>query len=91
MPSEETARLLAAGIAKLGVSRLPWSNAQIQLRDRVDFLRAAGEAEWPDLTDAALTNTVTEWLAPFLTGKTKVSEIGADDLGVALDTLSHGT
>ena len=85
--SEETARLLAAGIAKLGVSRLPWSKAQIQLRDRVGFLRAAGEAEWPDLTDAALTNTVTEWLAPFLAGKTKVSEIGADDLGAALDAL----
>ena len=64
-PSEETARLLADGIAKLGLSRLPWSKAQIQLRDRVGFLRAAGEAEWPDLTDAALTNTVTEWLAPF--------------------------
>ena len=85
--SEETARLLAAGIAKLGVSRLTWSKAQMQLRDRVGFLRAAGEAEWPDLTDAALTNTVTEWLAPFLAGKTKVTEIGADDLGAALDAL----
>ena len=87
MASEETARLLADGIAKLGVGRLPWSKAQIQLRDRVGFLRAAGEAEWPDLTDAALANTVAEWLAPFLAGKTKVSEIGADDLGAALDAL----
>jgi ATP-dependent helicase HrpB len=87
MPSEETARLLADGIAKLGVSRLPWSKAQIQLRDRVGFLRAAGEADWPDLTDAALAITVTEWLAPFLAGKTKMSEIGADDLGAALDTV----
>jgi ATP-dependent helicase HrpB len=87
MPSEETARLLAGGIAKLGLSRLPWSKAQIQLRDRVGFLRAAGGDEWPDLTDAALTNTVTEWLAPFLAGKTKLSEIGADDLGAALDAL----
>ncbi len=66
MPSEETARLLAEGIAKLGVSRLPWSKAQIQLRDRVGFLRAAGEDEWPELTDAALGQTVAEWLAPFL-------------------------
>jgi ATP-dependent helicase HrpB len=85
--SEETARLLADGIGKLGVSRLPWSKAQIQLRDRVGFLRAAGEAEWPDLTDAALTDTVMEWLAPFLSGKTKLSDIGADDLGAALDAL----
>ncbi len=61
-PNEETARLLADGIAKLGMGRLPWSKAQIQLRDRVGFLRAAGEAEWPDLTDAALASTVTQWL-----------------------------
>jgi ATP-dependent helicase HrpB len=86
MPSEETARLLAGGIAKLGVSRLPWSKAQLQLRHRVDFLRAA-EDQWPDLTDAALAETATEWLAPFLAGKTKLSEIRADDLGAALEAL----
>lgn len=85
--SEETASLLADGVAKLGLSRLPWSTAQTQLRDRVGFLRAAGDAEWPDLTDAALAKTVAEWLAPFLAGKTKLSEIGADDLGTALDAL----
>ena len=85
--SEETARLLADGIAKHGLSRLPWSKAQIQLRDRVGFLRAAGEDEWPDLTDEALAKTAAEWLAPFLAGKTKLSEIGADDLGAALDAL----
>jgi ATP-dependent helicase HrpB len=102
-PSEETARLLAEGIARLGVSRLPWSKAQLQLRDRVGFLRAAsgnewGDAkgsakgtakgtEWPDLADAALADTAAEWLAPFLAGKTRLSEIGADDLGAALDAL----
>jgi ATP-dependent helicase HrpB len=87
VPNEETARLLAEGVAKLGVARLPWSRAQIQLRDRVGFLRAAGEADWPDLGDAALAESATTWLAPFLTGKTKVSDIGADDLGAALDAL----
>jgi len=85
--SDETARLLTGGIAKLGVSRLPWSKAQIQLRDRVGFLRAAGEDEWPDLTDEALGQTAAEWLAPFLGGKTKLSEIGAETLGAALDAL----
>jgi ATP-dependent helicase HrpB len=87
MASKETERLLADGIAKLGLSRLPWSKAQIQLRDRVGFLRAAGEDEWPDLTDEALAETAAEWLAPYLGGKTKLSEIGADDLGAALDAL----
>jgi len=85
--SRQTARLLADGIAKLGLSRLPWSKAQIQLRDRIGFLRAAGEDEWPDLTDEALANTVLEWLAPFLAAKTKLSEIGANDLGAAVGAL----
>jgi ATP-dependent helicase HrpB len=87
MASEETAHLLAEGIAKLGLSRLPWSKAQIQLRHRAGFLRAAAEDEWPDLTDEALAKTAAEWLAPYLADKTKLSEIGADDLGRALDAL----
>ena len=91
MPDEETARLLAEGLAKLGLSRLPWSKAQIQLRARVGFLRAAGEDEWPDLTDEALAKTATEWLAPYLAGKTKLSEIGAETLGAALDSLLSWT
>jgi ATP-dependent helicase HrpB len=85
--SDETTRLLAEGIAALGLSRLPWSKTQTQLRDRVGFLRAAGESEWPDLTDEALVNMVAEWLAPYLSGKTKLAEIEADDLGKALEAL----
>jgi ATP-dependent helicase HrpB len=86
-PCEETARLLAVGLAKLGLNRLPWTKAQTQLRHRVFFLRAAGGDQWPDLTDEALANTAAQWLAPYLVTKTKLSEIGADDLGAALDTL----
>jgi ATP-dependent helicase HrpB len=86
-PNEEAARLLAEGIARLGVGRLPWSKAQLQLGDRVAFLCAAGGEEWPDLSDRALARTAAAWLAPFLTGKTRLSEIGADDLGAALDAL----
>ncbi|HEX5998015.1 MAG TPA: ATP-dependent helicase HrpB [Hyphomicrobiaceae bacterium] len=98
---EAAARLLAEGIAGLGVSRLPWSKAQLQLRDRVGFLRGAtpsgadtgapraaeGAEDWPDLSDAALAATAAEWLAPFLAGKTRLGDIAADDLGAALDAL----
>jgi ATP-dependent helicase HrpB len=86
-PGEETARLLAVGLAKLGMSRLPWTKAQIQLRNRVFFLRAAGGEEWPDLSDAALASTAADWLAPYLGAKTKLTDIGADGLGQALDAL----
>jgi ATP-dependent RNA helicase HrpB len=86
-PNLENARLLAEGIARSGVRRLPWSKAQLQLRNRVMFLHRAEGDEWPDMSDDALARTATEWLAPFLTLKTALSQIGADDLGAALDTI----
>lgn len=84
---EEAARVLAQGIAGLGIERLPWSKAQQQLRDRVAFLRQAGGEPWPDLSDAALAARAVDWLAPFLTTKTRLSDIGAEDLAAALDAL----
>ncbi|MGE5511444.1 MAG: ATP-dependent helicase HrpB [Bacteroidota bacterium] len=86
----ESAAALARGIAGLGIARLPWSKAQLQLRHRVAFLRAAAGSpteRWPDLSDAALTETVEDWLAPFLSGRTRLADIGADDLAAALDAL----
>jgi ATP-dependent helicase HrpB len=86
-PDSENVRLLAEGIATIGVRKLPWSKAQLQLRNRVMFLRRAESDEWPDLSDEALARTTAEWLAPFLTGKTSLQQIGADDLAAALDAL----
>jgi ATP-dependent helicase HrpB len=86
-PDSESARLLAEGIATIGVRKLPWSKAQLQLRNRVMFLQRVEGDEWPDLSDEALTRTTAEWLAPFLTGKTSLQQIGADDLAAALDAL----
>ena len=86
-PNAENAKQLAEGIAALGIGKLPWSKAQMQLRNRVSFLRRSEGAEWPDLSDNTLARTVAEWLAPFLTGKTALAQIGADDLAAALDAL----
>jgi len=86
-PSEATAALLADAIAKAGIDRLPWTGALRQWRDRVMFLRTSAGAEWRDLSDAALTNSVRQWLAPALADKTALSEITADELDTALHTL----
>ncbi|MEQ1671900.1 MAG: ATP-dependent helicase C-terminal domain-containing protein, partial [Hyphomicrobium sp.] len=86
-PSDGVAAVLADGIAALGIARLPWTKAQLQVRQRVAFVAAAGSLNWPDLSDAALAISVREWLQPYLSGKTKLSDIGADDLGTALDLL----
>ena len=86
-PSSESAKMLAEGIATIGIGKLPWSKPQLQLRDRVQFLRNAEGDEWPDLSDGALAGTAAEWLAPFLTDKTSLAQISADDLSAALDAL----
>jgi ATP-dependent helicase HrpB len=89
MPSSETAALLAQAVVARGIERLPWSNAQMQLRHRVAFLSAAEgkDSPWPDLGDAALAQTAEAWLAPFLTEATRLSDIDAETLGAALDAL----
>lgn len=84
--NEDTAHLLAQGLARLGINQLPWSKAQQQLRHRVEFLRKV-EKEWPAMDDAALSQTAEAWLAPVLMDKTKRAELGADDLAAALDAL----
>ena len=86
-PDAESARRLAEGIAALGIPWLPWSKAQLQLRQRVNFVRNAEGGAWPDLSDATLAASVAEWLAPFLVGKTSLAQIGADDLAAALGAL----
>lgn len=84
----ETSLKLALGIASLGIGRLPWSKAQLQLRDRIAFLRQSDSSDgWPDVSDAALTATVSDWIAPYLNGKTRLADVSADDLGQALDGL----
>jgi ATP-dependent helicase HrpB len=85
VPQDGAAALaLARGVLSLGLARLPWTKALKQRRDRVMFLAQAEGEAWPDLSDEALAAD-PGWLAPFLIGKTKLDEIGADDLANALD------
>ena len=86
-PDAESAKLLAEGISRLGIGKLPWSKAQLQFRDRVNFLRRVQGKEWPDLSNEVLECTSGEWLTPFLAGKTGRADIGPEDLAAALDAL----
>ena len=85
VPQDDAAALaLARGVLSLGLARLPWTKALKQRRDQVMFLAQAEGEAWPDLSDETLAAD-PGWLAPFLAGKTKLDEIGADDLARALD------
>ena len=85
--SEETARLLAEGVARLGVARLPWTKALRQWRDRVMFLQRAEDQntdrQWPDLSDSALAAD-RDWLGAVFAGKTSFAELSADEFAAAL-------
>jgi ATP-dependent helicase HrpB len=85
--SPESARILAQGIARLGIERLPWTKTLRQWRDRVMFLRGAegqdSNNEWPDLSDAALAGA-TDWLIGLADGKRALAEISGEALSDAL-------
>jgi ATP-dependent helicase HrpB len=85
-PNEITARLLAEGVARAGIGKLPWTKALTQWRDRVMFLRKAEGDEWPDLSDVALAANV-DWLVPAFDRKAAVSQLAPDDLQSALTEL----
>ena len=87
VPDDGTAAKMAEGIARIGIARLPWTKALTQWRDRVMFLRASEGGEWPDLSDAALTQTASQWLAPALAAKTALAEMTPDELEQALHGL----
>jgi ATP-dependent helicase HrpB len=86
-PGADAARVLAEGIAALGIDRLPWTSAQKQLRDRVAFLRAAEGEEWPDMCDATLAAHPAETLAPFLEERTSIAAITSADLDKIVGAL----
>ena len=81
--NDDAAHTLAEGIARIGIHRLPWTNALRQWRDRVLFLRHAEGNEWPDLSDAALATDV-DWLAAIFAGKTSLAELSVDEFAAAL-------
>jgi ATP-dependent helicase HrpB len=81
------AAALVDGIRTRGLDALPWTPALRQLRTRVAFLRTAEGEEWPNLSDTTLADTLDQWLGPFLASKRSLGDIGADDLGNALQSL----
>ncbi|KPH79720.1 ATP-dependent helicase HrpB [Bosea vaviloviae] len=91
LPAEASAAnadILARGIAGLGIALLPWTKAQRQLRERVDFLRRAElEQGWPDLSDEGLATASDLWLAQHVVGRASLEAIQPGDLDAALSAL----
>ncbi|MEO5374742.1 MAG: ATP-dependent helicase HrpB, partial [Alphaproteobacteria bacterium] len=76
---------MVEGVRTLGLAALPWSPEAQSLRARIAFLRVAeGEADWPDLSDAALLAGLDAWLAPHLAGLTRRAHLKGLDLAAIL-------
>lgn len=83
--------LLAAAmldqVRREGLAGLAFGPAARSLRERVAFLRQAGEAGLPDLSDAALVQRLEDWLEPLLPGRRSLKSVPADALDGALRSL----
>jgi ATP-dependent helicase HrpB len=75
--------VLATALTTAGVSALPWSDGARRLRQRLAFLHHI-EPDWPDVSDAALAQSIDSWLAPRLVGLRRRDEVARLDLGKAL-------
>ena len=78
------------GIRSMGLACLPWTRELEQWRARVALVRAhdpQGPAAWPDVSDAALLESLEGWLAPWLDGVTRREHLAKIDLRSALDGL----
>ena len=63
-PADTVARAMLDGVRELG---LAWSARARLFAARLALLRAASE-DLPDISDAALLDTLDDWLSPFITG-----------------------
>jgi ATP-dependent helicase HrpB len=80
---------MLAGIRRAGPDALPWSDAALQWRARVMFLARLDYRglDWPDVSDAGLTEGLGDWLGPFLANVTSLDGLRKVDLKQALASL----
>jgi ATP-dependent helicase HrpB len=69
------------GIRRLGIESLPWTPAAREWQARVLSLRQwCPEEDWPDVSDATLAATLSDWLGPYLDGISRRSHLARLDL-----------
>ncbi|MBK1871070.1 ATP-dependent helicase HrpB [Aestuariivirga sp. YIM B02566] len=85
---EQIAEAMTKGIAEMGLSSLPWSDATHSLRNRLRFLsRVLPDVGWPDLSDAALLANLSDWLTPYLAGMTRRAHLDRLDMFAIISNL----
>jgi ATP-dependent helicase HrpB len=71
----EADRAVIAALREHGLALLPWGKESAALRHRLQWLHQGLGAPWPDMSDAALTEKLDDWLLPFLSGEANLNRI----------------
>lgn len=85
-------RALLGLVRRKGLELLSWTPELRQWQARVALLRRLdlqqkGDSEWPDLADAALLDSLENWLLPFLGKVSRLSHFASLDLPSMLQSL----
>ncbi len=83
----EADRAIVEALRAHGLSLLPWSREATALRHRLAWLRKGLGEPWPDVSDAALTASLDDWLLPFLSGHASFDKIDANAVREGLMSL----
>jgi ATP-dependent helicase HrpB len=85
------AEALAEGVRQVGIGALPFSKAADQLRQRVGFLHRTIGEPWPDLSDAALLDSLDNWFTPYQSQARGIDDLSPGTLYDGLTSLiPHG-
>lgn len=87
-PAQIAAALLQ-GVRQAELNTLAWTPELRQWQARVEFLRRTDgpDSPWPDLSNAHLTQTLEQWLSPFLQGITTLERVKQMPLDQPLHAL----
>ncbi|MEM9100551.1 MAG: ATP-dependent helicase C-terminal domain-containing protein, partial [Pseudomonadota bacterium] len=79
VPPEALGAALADGVRERGLEAIPWTTSATALRHRIAWARKV-DADLPNCSDAALVDTLDDWLTPHLAGLTRIEQIERLDL-----------
>ncbi|MCO7237826.1 ATP-dependent helicase HrpB [Aeromicrobium sp. CnD17-E] len=86
-PADAVTAAIREALETEGIDLLPWSDSATALRARLDFLHRAIGGPWPDVGDAALTETLESWLGPQLARVRSAQDLRRIDVTSALRAL----
>ncbi|VAW89634.1 ATP-dependent helicase HrpB [hydrothermal vent metagenome] len=80
LPKEQITQGLIDGIRQNGLQVLPWDRESETVRARLILLHThqaeiSGDETWPEVSEQALLDTLEAWLAPYLSGFSKLSHL----------------